>query len=134
MSHFVYFLPPRTGMISIQLFSVYHVHIQCLISNLEFCTSFAIRQQWLPPGVTNCMVFNFKPVLYLKVVENYHITCHTNRQIFLVSLSTLCSHNWVAAIVISAFGCHLTNLTLMTLICLSVYCLFYYVGILLGEN
>ncbi len=103
-------------------------------TNLEFCTSFAIRQQWLPPGVTNCMVFNFKPVLYLKVVENYHITCHTNRQIFLVSLSTLCSHNWVAAIVISAFGCHLTNLTLMTLICLSVYCLFYDVGIFLREN
>ncbi len=23
------------------------------------CTSFAIRQQQLPPGVTNCMVFNF---------------------------------------------------------------------------
>ncbi len=21
--------------------------------------SFAIRQQWLPPGVANCMVFNF---------------------------------------------------------------------------
>ncbi len=65
MSHFVYFLPFWTGLISIQLFSVYHVHIQCLIlinewTNLEFCTSFAIRQQWLPPGITNWMVFNFK--------------------------------------------------------------------------
>ncbi len=28
-------------------------------TNLKFCTSFAIRQQWLPPGVANCMVFNF---------------------------------------------------------------------------
>ncbi len=31
ISHFVYFRPPRTGLISIQLFSVYHVHMQCLI-------------------------------------------------------------------------------------------------------
>ncbi len=64
MSHFVYFFPSWTGLISIQLFSVYHVHIQFLIlinewTNLKLCTSFAIRQQWLPPGVTNCMVFNF---------------------------------------------------------------------------
>ncbi len=32
----------------------------------DVCTSFAIRQQWLPPGVTNCMVFNFKQCIHSK--------------------------------------------------------------------
>ncbi len=27
-------------------------------------TSFAIRQQWLPPSVTNCMVFSFKVLIW----------------------------------------------------------------------
>ncbi len=75
MYDFVHFLPSRTGLFSIELFSVYHVHIQCLIlinewTNLEFCSSFAIRQQWLPPGVTNCMVFNFN-CCHKRVVMNY---------------------------------------------------------------
>ncbi len=32
-------------------------------ANFEFCTSFAIRQQWLPPGVSNYMVFNFNNIV-----------------------------------------------------------------------
>ncbi len=76
MSHFVYFLPSWTGLISIQLFSVHHVHIQCLIlinewTNLEFCTSFAIRQQWLPPNLTNCMVFNFNNSIHDWLTKDY---------------------------------------------------------------
>ncbi len=31
MSQFIYFLRTRTGLISLQLFYTYHVHIHCII-------------------------------------------------------------------------------------------------------
>ncbi len=67
-----YFLPSWTGLIRIQLFSVYHdyivitVAVRCM-SSLILTNESTIRQQWLTPGGTQCMVFNFKkvdPLLY----------------------------------------------------------------------
>ncbi len=77
MAHIVYYIPSWTGLISIQLFSVDYVHMQCLIlinewTNLELCTSFTIRLQWLPQGFTNFMIFNFNLTkCVIRVCINY---------------------------------------------------------------
>ncbi len=41
----------------------------------------AVRQQWLPPGASNCMVFNFKDsnlyignIICIKKKKSYHNT------------------------------------------------------------
>ncbi len=46
MSHFVYFLPSRTGLFSIQLFSAYHVHTQCLILMLRMNVKNIYKEVW----------------------------------------------------------------------------------------
>ncbi len=54
------------------------------IFNLNQPYTIAIRQQWLPPGVTNCMVFNFKMQKQNKY-KKYHV------MILLYTLFSECS-------------------------------------------
>ncbi len=82
-----YFLPSRTGRISIQLFSIYHVYIVITVAvnihrymlililtnepifnsehHLHWPYTIAIREQWLTPDVSNCMIFNFNSRMYV---------------------------------------------------------------------
>ncbi len=36
---------------------------------------FDIRQQWLPPGVTNCMVFNFNSNTVMQQEHSIRLIC-----------------------------------------------------------
>ncbi len=58
-----------------------------------FCTSFAKRQQWLPSGVSNYMVFNFKKSYLVNRFVNYNISILIGaRNVYWYSHHTLVLH------------------------------------------
>ncbi len=58
-----------------------------LIFNLNQPYRIAIRQEWLPPGVTNCMVFNFNSVTSVPRVETIDFYTFTNTHIVYLTIN-----------------------------------------------